>query len=98
VTFVRWSSQTDYEAFIFSDTESNLKLQIQMAEALAKCFSLMAAKLGVAEIRLDDVRRSLQPNIDQRVSEWIGSAHLAMLSSFGEIKDYRAALEAAFAS
>jgi len=85
------------QAILFSDTESNLKLQIQMAEALAKCFNLIATKLGVAEIKLDDVRRSVQPKIDQRVSEWIGSARLTMLSSFGEEKDCQAALKAAFA-
>jgi hypothetical protein len=87
----------DYRTILFPDSESKLKRQIRSAEGFLTCFNAMARLVGASEINLENVRSGLQSNIGEEVSVWVNSARIQMLSSFGEKKEFRNALEAFWA-
>jgi hypothetical protein len=78
---------------MFRDSEAKLKEQLQMAERLSYHFNVLARAAGVAEISLEELRNSLQSEIDRQVSIWINLARVAALGAFGTDAQMHAAMD-----
>jgi hypothetical protein len=76
--------------------KSNLKEQLQKAEKLSGLFNLLAQAPDVAEINLEELRNSLQSEIDNQVSVWINLARVEALGQFGTVEQMQAAMDRLF--
>ena len=81
---------------LFRDCEVKLKEQLQHAERLSELFNFLAHAAGVAEINLEELRNSLQSEIDNQVSIWIRLARVEALGHFGTVEQMHAAMDRLF--
>jgi hypothetical protein len=77
---------------LFRDTAVQLAEQLQMVEEMSEHFNPFARAVGAAEINLEELRKSLQPEIDRQVSIWVALARSEMLNTFGEEREVQAAI------
>jgi hypothetical protein len=68
---------------LFCESAEKLAEQLQMVADLATGFNLIAVEVGVPEIDLDQVRKTLQPETERTVSIWLNLAKITMLDLFG---------------
>jgi len=81
---------------LFRDCSVKLDQQLQMAEELSEHFNLLARSVGAAEMNLEELRNSLQPETDRQISIWVHLARTAALSTFGTEKEMHAAMDQYF--
>jgi hypothetical protein len=81
---------------LFRDCEVKLKEQLQHAERLSELFNFLAQAPGVAEINLEELRNSLQSEIENQVSIWISLARVEALGHFGTVEQMHAAMDRLF--
>jgi hypothetical protein len=78
---------------LFRDCSVKLEEQVQMAERLSEYFNPLARSAGAVEINLEEIRESLQSEIDCQISIWIELSRLATLSAFGNVREIHAAMD-----
>ena len=78
---------------LFRDTAVKLAEQLKMATDLSTWFNELAVEVGAAEINLEELRTSLQSEIDRRSAIWAGLARMEMFSLFGKTKEMHAAMD-----
>jgi hypothetical protein len=84
------------QPLLFRDVADKLAEQLQMATDMSTWFNLLAVELGAAEIDLEDLRDSLQSEVERTVTIWVHQARLEMLTLFGEMEETRSALDQHF--
>jgi hypothetical protein len=67
-----------------------------MATDLSTWFNMLAVAVGAAEIDLEELRNSLQSEIDRTVSIWVNQARVGMLGLFGTVQEVHAAMDQVF--
>ena len=67
-----------------------------MATYLSTWFNMLAVTVGAAEIDLEELRNSLQSEIDRTVSIWVNQARMGMLGPFGTVQGVHAAMDQVF--
>jgi hypothetical protein len=87
----------DGQIILFRDCEVKLQEQLQMVEALCKYFNPLAEALHVAQINLDQLRSSLQAEIDRKTATWFSQGRVTMLDLFGTPEETHAAIVNTFA-
>ena len=78
---------------LFRDTAVKLAEQLKMATDLSTWSNELAVEVGAAEINLEELRTSLQSEIDRRSAIWAGLARMEMFSLFGKTKEMHAAMD-----
>jgi hypothetical protein len=81
---------------LFPDSAAKLAEQLQMATDLSTWFNMLAVAVGAAEIDLEELRNSLQSEIDRTVSIWVNQGRVGMLSLFGTVQEVHAAMDQVF--
>lgn len=81
------------QPMLFRDAAVKLGEQLQMGERLSEHFNSFARLVGVSEINLEGLRRSLQSHTDRQVSIWINLARVAALGMFGTEEQMHAAMD-----
>jgi len=84
------------QSVLFRDSAVKLAEQLQMATDLSTCFKELAVEVRFAEINLEELRTSLQSEVDQRIAIWASLARIEMLSAFGRTEEMHAAMDQAF--
>ncbi|HLM81432.1 MAG TPA: hypothetical protein VK302_12480 [Terriglobales bacterium] len=90
------AEQLDGQPILFRDCEVKLEEQLQMVEALSKHFNLLADALDIVEINLEELRSSLQSQIERQVSSWASMGRASMLGLFGTIEEMHVAMDQGF--
>jgi hypothetical protein len=67
-----------------------------MATDLSTLFNMLAVAVGAAEIDLEELRNSLQSEINRTVSIWVNQARVGMLGLFGTVQEVHAAMDQVF--
>jgi hypothetical protein len=83
---------------LFRDCSVQLEEQLQMVERVSEVFNCLARSVSTAEISLEELRKSLQSEIDQQITIWVKLARVTMLSLFGQHEEVQAAVDQCFAS
>ncbi len=83
---------------LFRDCSVQLEEQLQMAGGASEVFNCLARSVSTAEISLQELRKSLQSEIDHQITIWVNLARVTMLSLFGQYEEVHAALDQCFAS
>jgi hypothetical protein len=81
---------------LFRDCSIKLQEQVQMAEKLSEHFNCLARSVGIAEINLEELRKSLQSETDHQISIWISLARVATFGAFGNAAEMHAAMDSCF--
>jgi len=81
---------------LFRDTAVKLAEQLKMATDLSTWFNELAVEVGAAEINLEELRNSLQSEIDRKIAIWFNLGRVTMLSLFGEMEEMHAAMDQFF--
>jgi hypothetical protein len=81
---------------LFRDSAAKLAEQLKMVTDLSTWFNELAVEVGVAEINLEELRTSLQSEIDQRIAIWASLARIEMLSLFGKTEEMHSAMDRYF--
>jgi hypothetical protein len=77
---------------LFRDAAVLLGEMLEMVTNLSRWFNVLTPSFGRAEINLEDLRRSLQAEIDRRINIWVGVARLKTLALLGERGEFNSAL------
>jgi hypothetical protein len=74
---------------LFRDCSVQMQEQLQMGRRASEIFNSLASSLGSTGIGLEELRTSLQSEIDHQISIWLSLARLATLRAFGSDGDAR---------
>lgn len=67
-----------------------------MATNLLTWFNMLAVAVGAAEVNLEELRNSLQSEIDEKSSTWLDLGRMQMLHLFGNTEELHAAMNQCF--
>ncbi len=80
---------------LFRDRSVQLQEQLQLGR-VSEIFNSLASSLGSTGISLDELRTSLQSEIDREISIWLSLARIATVGAFGSDEEMRAAMDRHF--
>jgi len=69
---------------LFPEVAAKLREKIEQLEKISRGFHWMAKSAATNGINLDEIRASIQPEVDQELSIWLTLAELKMLIQSGE--------------
>jgi hypothetical protein len=70
-----------------------LEKQRDLAREALAYFNSLAHELKFPELRVQTIRETLRPRVDQQVSSWVSVARIGMLAMLGGEGDFRATFD-----
>jgi hypothetical protein len=83
------SERLEGQDVLFPDTRRELSEQIQVMKMLSDCFNEGATDFGEDGIDWEQIRTSIQPDVDQQVANWVDLARTDMLLAYGKPDSWR---------
>ena len=80
------------QPFLFLDSASRLKEQLEMVDQAVKVFNLVAECLNFTNLSVASIRESLRERVDQQASRWVDLAFLEMLAVQGDAAEFYSAI------